>query len=238
MNISIYFILAGIFILSFLLSPFSIWYSEKLSMMDVANHRSSHEGVTPRGGGVVFIIVFYLGTLIYFLLEGASDLPLFVILLCASAMAIVGWLDDFKELSVKVRFGVQFLVVLISCMFLPVIWPVIPVIVEKAVIVLAWMWFINLFNFMDGTDGYATQESVFICIGLSIFSFSLGYVALILGFSVLGFLRVNYPKAKIFMGDAGSVFLGYVLGGFLILSIAQQNMTIVQAGVLTSLFFY
>jgi len=205
-------------------------------MMDESNHRSSHEGVTPRGGGIVFIIVFYIATLIYFIIKGMPDLPLFTVLICGIVMTLVGWLDDFKDLSVKIRFGIQFIVVLISCFFLPRIWPVIPVFIEKTVLVLAWMWFINLFNFMDGTDGYAVQETFFICIGLFVFCISVGNIALILGFSVLGFLRVNYPKAKIFMGDVGSIFLGYILGGFLILSIAEHSITVVQAVILTSLF--
>lgn len=236
MNISIYFILAVIFILSFLLSPFTIWYSKKLSMMDIANHRSSHEGITPRGGGIIFIIIFYSEILVYSLFEAGFDLALLIILLCALFMGFIGWLDDFKNLSVKTRLGIQFLVVLLSCMFLPQIWPAIPVIVEKTVIILAWMWFINLFNFMDGTDGYAAQEAVFICIGLFILNSSIGIIALILAFSVLGFLRVNYPKAKIFMGSVGSIFLGYILGGLLIYSIAIHSVTIVQAVILTSLF--
>ena len=236
MNISIYFILAAVFILSFFLSPFSIWYSNKLLIVDVANHRSSHEGITPRGGGIVFIIVFFMGLAGYFLLEGIPDSSLLVILFCALIMAIVGWLDDFKDLSVKIRFLVQFLTVSVSCLWLPRIWPAIPLGAERIVIILAWIWFINLFNFMDGTDGYAVQEAVLICAGLFILSSASGNIALILACSVLGFLRVNYPKAKIFMGDVGSIFLGYILGGLIIHSIAEHSMTIIQAGVLTSLF--
>ena len=163
-------------------------------------------------------------------------LPVLTVLICGLVMAIVGWLDDFKDLSVKIRFGIQFIVVLISCLFLPRIWPIIPVFIEKTILVLAWMWFINLFNFMDGTDGYAVQEAFFVCLGLFILSASVGNTTLMLAFSVLGFLRVNYSKAKIFMGDVGSIFLGYILGGFLILSITEHSISIVQAIILTSLF--
>jgi len=232
-----YLILLFILLLAVVLfSPLTIWYSNRLSMIDVANHRSSHEGITPRGGGIIFIIIFYIGVIVYSLIFGIPELALFVILLCSVIMAVVGWLDDFKDLSVKIRFGIQFIVVLISCLFLPRIWPILPIVLEKTIIILAWMWFINLFNFMDGTDGYAVQEAVFICIGLFLLSTSVGFIALILGFSVLGFLRVNYPKAKIFMGDVGSIFLGYILGGLLIYSIADHSISIVQAIILTSLF--
>ena len=236
MNISACFILVLVFILSYFLSPFTIWYSNKLSMVDIPNDRSSHEVLTPSGGGIVFIIISYLGMLGYFLLNDIPDFKLLVILLGALAIGFVGWLDDFKKLSAKIRFGIQIFIVLISSIFLPVIWTAVPIVAEKAVIILAWVWFINLFNFIDGTDAYAAQEAVFICIGLSVLNFSIGYIALILGLAVLGFLRVNYPKAKIFMGDTGSIFLGYILGGFMILSIAEHKMTIIQAAVLSSLF--
>ena len=219
-----------------ILAPMTLPYAKRLSLMDISNHRSSHDGITPRGGGIVFIIVFYIGILFYCILKGMPDLSALMILFCGIIMAIVGWLDDFADLSVRIRFGIQFLVVLISCLFLSRIWPIIPVVLEKTVIILAWMWFINLFNFMDGTDGYATQEAFFICIGLFILGVSFGNIVLILGFSVLGFLRVNYPKANIFMGDVGSIFLGYIFGGFLIFSIAEHSISIVQAVILTSLF--
>ena len=221
-----------------LLAPLTILYANRFSIVDVANHRSSHTGITPRGGGIVFIIVFYIGFFVYIFITGLPDIPILNILICALVMGIVGWLDDFKDLSVRIRFGIQFVVVLISCIFLPRIWPVIPVVLEKTVIVLAWMWFINLFNFMDGTDGYASQEAFFICIGLFILSSAIGDIALILGVSVLGFLRINYPKAKIFMGDVGSIFLGYILGGFLIYFITINSINFTQAIILTSLFSF
>jgi UDP-N-acetylmuramyl pentapeptide phosphotransferase/UDP-N-acetylglucosamine-1-phosphate transferase len=230
-------LLIFVLLMTTLLAPLAVSYAEKLSLMDISNHRSSHIGITPRGGGIVFIIVFFTSSIIYYLLIGKTpNFSLLTVLICALIMAVIGWLDDFADLSVKIRFTVQFLVVLYSCLFIPRIWDAVPVIVEKTTIVFAWMWFINLFNFMDGTDGYATQEAFFICIGLFLLSSSIGIITFLLGVSVLGFLRVNYPKAKIFMGDVGSIFLGYILGGFLIYSIAEHSITIVQAIILTSLF--
>ena len=207
--------------------------------MDLANHRSSHIGVTPRGGGILFVLVFYVGVILSFwLLAIPYKLPIIVILSLSLVMAACGWLDDFKDLSVCIRFGVQILVVGVSAFFLPRAWMFMPIILEKAIIAFCWLWFINLFNFMDGTDGYAIQEAFFICLGLFILGISIGNIALILGFSVLGFLRVNYPKAKIFMGDVGSIFLGYILGGLIIYSVTLKELSIFQSLMLTSLFLF
>ena len=224
--------------LSLFLSPLTILYANRFSIVDVANHRSSHVGVTPRGGGIVFVIVFYIGLLLYSLFLSLPVFPIVIIAFCSIVMAFVGWLDDFKDLSASIRFFIQFIVVLISCMFIPKIWYSIPIVIEKTILILSWIWFINLFNFMDGTDGYAAQEAVFICIGIFLFSIVLCNIALILALSVLGFLRVNYPKAKIFMGDIGSIFLGYIIGGLLIYSLYLDRINFIQPIILTSLFLF
>lgn len=226
-------------LLSLVLSSLTISYARRLSIVDIANHRSSHAGVTPRGGGISFVLVFYIGGVTSsFLLTGAFTTPLIVILVSSLILAGIGWLDDFKDLSVGVRFGVQIGVVLFSVLFLPRTWGFMPIFIEKTIIAFGWVWFINLFNFMDGTDGYAIQEAFFICLGLFILGISIGNIALILGFSVLGFLRVNYPKAKIFMGDVGSIFLGYILGGLIIYSVTLKELSIFQSVMLTSLFLF
>lgn len=226
-------------LLSLILSPLTIPYARMLSIMDKANHRSSHVGVTPRGGGIAFVLVYYVVIICYyFFYSEMFDNFLVVILFGSLIMATCGWLDDFKGLSVGMRFAIQIVTVLISTLYLPRAWIILPIIIEKAIITLAWIWFINLFNFMDGTDGYAVQESFFICLGLFLLGLSTGNIALILSFSVLGFLKVNYPKAKIFMGDVGSVFLGYILGGLIVNSIANNELSITQAIVLTSLFLF
>lgn len=227
-------------LLSLILAPLTIPYARRLAIIDVANYRSSHIGVVSRGGGIVFVLVFYVGILLFLCLTPDTNcsFSLIAILSGSLIMATCGWLDDFRDLSVVIRFGIQIVVVVISCSFLPRVWMFLPVSLEKAIIAFFWLWVINFFNFMDGTDGYATQEAFFVCIGLFLLGLSIGNIALILAFSVFGFLRVNYPKAKIFMGDVGSIFLGYILGGLLLYSVTIKELSIMQAIMLTSLFFF
>ena len=228
-----------VLITSILVVPLTIPYAMKLSIMDVENHRSSHVGTTPRGGGIVFVLVFYIGMVFYYFLDsGEFSFPIIVILASSVIMAGIGLLDDFKDLSAALRFIVQIVVVIISVLFLPRGWMFMPILIEKVILAFCWLWFINLFNFMDGTDGYATQEAFFICFGLFILGAFVGVISLILGLSVLGFLRVNYPKARIFMGDVGSIFLGYILGGMILYSITLKELSIIQAVMLASLSFF
>lgn len=235
----IYLFFIIILILSIFIAPVTISYARGLSIVDIANHRSSHIGITPRGGGIIFVVVFYIGMIFYYFLDLETfSTPLVIILTSSMIMAVSGWLDDFKDLSVGIRFSIQIIVVVISSLLLPRAWTFLPVIIEKTIIAFAWLWFINLFNFMDGTDGYAVQEAFFICLGLFILGASLGNITLILGGSVLGFLRVNFPKAKIFMGDVGSIFLGYMLGGLILYSITVKELNFLQAIILTSLFLF
>ena len=234
---SIFIIALLLFIISFLCAPLTLRYAKKMALIDAANERSCHTGIVPRGGGILFIIFFYIGVLLAAWL-GYLTMPPFVWILLVGAifMASVGWLDDFKSLSVTLRFFIQLITVIIAVLFLPNIWDFLPIFVEKCILILAWMWFINLYNFMDGADAFATQEAIFISLALLLL---IGFNALPLIFliaALLGFLRVNYPKAKIFMGDIGSLFLGYFIGGLLLYYLSQNDITIIDGFIITSLF--
>ena len=71
--------------------------------------------------------------IVYSLFFSIPKFAIFVILLCFIIMAVVAWMDDFKDLSVRIRFGIQFIVVLISCLYLPRIWPILPIVLEKTI---------------------------------------------------------------------------------------------------------
>ena len=210
-----------------------------MSIVDVENERSSHSGVVHRGGGILFIILFYLGAAIanwqnYIILE-----PFIMALLFSSVLlVIIGWIDDYKGLSVKMRFIIQLFAVSLSAYYLPSLWPSMPLFIEKSIIILAWIWFVNLYNFMDGADGFATQQAIFICLALLIITTFNSSLLAILMCCLLGFLRVNYPKAKIFMGDIGSLFLGFVLGGFLLFYTSKNSISVIDALIITSLFSF
>ena len=112
---SIFIIALVIFIISFLCAPLTLRYAKKMALIDAANERSCHTGIVPRGGGILFIIFFYIGVLLAAWL-GYLTMPPFVWILLVGAifMASVGWLDDFKSLSVTLRFFIQLITVINS----------------------------------------------------------------------------------------------------------------------------
>lgn len=202
-------------------------YLRHKAILDHPNERSSHAVPTPRGGGIGILIVALPAL---FLVNMLAETPVVltpVALSAAFALAMLSWLDDLKDLGAGVRFAVQFLCVALCVYFLPqtpdgYIGGVLPVWLEKVVLVLGWVWFINLYNFMDGIDGISGIETVSIGAGVALFAFllSLGdgliLSGLVLAGGALGFLKWNWHPAKVFMGDVGSVPLGFLLGWLLI----------------------
>jgi Fuc2NAc and GlcNAc transferase len=224
-------------LLAFFLGPCVVRLAHKMQLLDSVNARSAHTTATPRGGGVIFIIVMCLAALLLCAWPGyhwPKQLPL--VLLLAMVNALVGLLDDKLSLSFWKRLLLQFALVAYPSMQMPLLFAHIPAPIQYALYIVAWVWFINLFNFMDGTDGYATQESLFILLFIVVVNPSLRAFSLCLMGACLGFLRINYPKAKIFMGDVGSYFLGYLLFALMLMSIGSDASLLVPCMIISLLF--
>jgi Fuc2NAc and GlcNAc transferase len=195
------------FSLTFLYKRWAI----KRSILDIPNKRSSHVIPTPRGGGIAIVISFYLGiTFLY--LNNQLERNLFYALLPGLILTAVGIVDDLKDIAPSLKLAAQFLCAGIALFFLRgfqglfgndliCLWSIIAL--------FGIVWFINLFNFLDGSDGYASMEAI--SISLALWFFTGMNVFLFLVFSVCGFLYWNLPKAKIFMGDSGSTTLGFII---------------------------
>jgi len=184
-------------------------------MIVIPNERSLHESPTPKGGGIAIVLTWYIGITILFFC-GIIEQNLFFALLSGMLLAIVSLIDDINGLKPMIRLIIQFLTAIMAFIFLgglrPLIMPQIIInynfLVYPAAIV-GIVWFINLFNFMDGVDGFASTEAIIICSVLFMVSGNL--INLLLISCVFGFLIWNWPKAKIFMGDVGSTQLGFIL---------------------------
>lgn len=237
---SLIYILLGIllFFVSFFLTFIYRKWAVKQSILDIPNERSSHFLPIPRGGGIAIILTWFTAVIIGYL-NDQIDTKLFYALIAGLIIAVLGIIDDFKGISVNIRFFVQFLC---SGFALYLLGGFIPIF-GKYIITL-WsifalfgiVWFINLFNFMDGSDGYASMEVV--SVALSCWFFTGSNFMLFLCFCVAGFLVWNWPHAKIFMGDSGSTTLGYIL---VIVGIYFQNTNQLNFGywiILTSLFWF
>ena len=221
------FFFTGAFILTGIIRVYAI----KKNVIDIPNERSSHEVPTPRGGGVSVVITFLCG-LILFESLGYVSLKFTALFFTAGLMvALVGWFDDRGHISARWRLLVHFCsasVVVYACNGLPVLfyfgWDFSLGWVGHILSVIALVWILNLYNFMDGIDGLAGGQAVIstAVIGMIIFSVYEQSVFANLHWlftaCCFGFLFWNFPSAKIFMGDSGSGFIGVILGGFLLLS--------------------
>ncbi len=184
-------------------------------IIDVPNERSSHHTPIPRGGGLAIVLSWYLGISVLFYL-GLIEKSLYFALLSGILISIVSFIDDLVGLKPSVRLFFHFLTAIIAFILLGGLRQlIIPGIELKYMYLLypfaiiGMVWFINLFNFMDGVDGFASLEAITICLVIYLLSGSI--INIILIACILGFLFWNWPKAKIFMGDVGSTQLGFIL---------------------------
>lgn len=219
------------FILGLILIGRVMSLCEKKGMVNAVGSRSSHKKPTVRGGGLVFALVlipfslFYLANLEAASLSVSNENFLWALTLSSAVIAFLGWRDDIKNVPAYLRFALQAVCVGGCVYFLPALLPeLLPLAAEKVILTLAWMWFLNLYNFMDGIDGFASCEAIFLAIILSFLCADIKPMMLVLAGTALGVLRLNFSPAKIFLGDVGSTFLGFVLGGCFIYTLSIKGM--------------
>ena len=208
----------SIILLSFFLSALSTAIISKLgtrlALIDNPNERSSHSFPTPRGGGIGIWLAFMI--IEFFVVKDTF------FTLIAGAAGLLGLLEDYLTLSSKLRLLIQF-VISISFVFL---FLGLPTSTVSIVSFLFWLVFItgtaNFYNFMDGINGIAGLTGI-VGFGLmAFFSFfiinepDIALISIALSSACLGFLPFNFPKARVFMGDIGSVFLGFVFASFVL----------------------
>ena len=221
----IWLILTAVFILACGL----VWAILKLalksnSLMDEPNLRSSHAMVTPRGGGIAMAASFLFGISVYYFAIGNLS-PHFYLAVCGAAVAIavVGFCDDVRSVSAKLRLvvhGISAIWVMYWLKGLPQLqligeWGM-PVELGFVLGTLGIIWLINLYNFMDGIDGIASFEAISVSLACAFLYYLIGETEdmakpLLLTCAVAGFAVWNFPRAKIFMGDSGSGFLGLLM---------------------------
>lgn len=199
-------------------------YALTRSLLDIPNHRSSHSVPTPRGGGVAIVLSFLAAVP---LLTFFADLPLSYIWALWGAgglIAVVGFLDDHGHIAARWRLVAHFSAAIWAMFWMRGL-PAVQLLgvdfdlfwLGHLLAVFYLVWMLNLYNFMDGIDGIASVQAVTACLGACLIYWlagdtSLIWAPLLLVMAVLGFLYWNFPPARIFMGDAGSGFLGLVLG--------------------------
>ncbi|MBL4721625.1 MAG: glycosyltransferase family 4 protein [Alphaproteobacteria bacterium] len=195
------------------------------AIMDMPNDRSSHTVPTPRGGGAAVTVTILLvwGWRAFH----TNDVWVLAILAAALGLALVTWIDDLRSLSPLTRLGAQIVAVGIGISALLdgnfFFQGLLPGWLDVLVAAIGWVWFVNLFNFMDGIDGISGVEAA--CVGggaalVALLAPTMAPPAPVFGLTIaaaaLGFLIWNWHPAKVFLGDVGSVPIGFLLGWVLL----------------------
>ena len=235
-------IYALLLLFSFALTHFIKNYYTKNALVDEINERSSHSVPTPHGGGIAIAVVWFAG-LIFLYLNDSIDTSLFYALMVGVVISVVSFFDDLYELSAKVRLLAQSLIALGGLYFIGGfgsldfgLFSIDNQLVTNVFAFLLIVWFINLYNFLDGINGYAGSEILFLSIaGYLLFG---GEHFLVLAAASLGFLYWNFGNAKIFMGDVGSTLLGYNVAIFTLYYANQEPTNLWIWIVLFGLFWF
>jgi len=189
------------------------------------NARSSHVAPTPQGGGIAVIAATVAVSGLMFLVDGSPDATFVAVLIATLALALVGGLDDIRPLGVVSRVAVQavcvILVVYEATAHERLLDGYLPLQIERLILVLAVLWFVNLTNFMDGIDWMTVAAMVPIAAALVLFG-AAGVVeprvtfaaAALLG-ALIGFAPFNRPTARLFLGDVGALPIGLVVAWML-----------------------
>ncbi len=222
-------------------------------VIDVPNQRSSHQDPTPRGGGMAIVVSFIIIFLIVGLFQSSTSNLYWGLIINGLAISILGFLDDLYTLPRTPRIIAWIVITVGSIIFgielTTITLPILGVIQFGFLSPLVtFLWLIgvtNLFNFMDGIDGLAGFEALIGAGFLAGIAFYTGNtlvfsISVIIFGAVLGFLPHNFPTAKIFMGDGGSNFLGYVFAALAIIGSQgdQSQIPFIIPVILLSLFLW
>jgi UDP-GlcNAc:undecaprenyl-phosphate/decaprenyl-phosphate GlcNAc-1-phosphate transferase len=221
----------------------------RIGIADVPNRRSSHKAVTPKSGGMGIIAGFFTAmSCLYFIqkLGHISSKKLLLLGIGAWLTIVVSLYDDIKRISSSQKLIIQVMAALLvvrtglSLTVLPLPWMgAVDLGPLGSVLAVFWIiFFINVFNFMDGLNGLTSGVSLvasFFCaiIGVLLEEKALFYVSISLGMATLGFFLFNFPKARIFMGDVGSQFMGLMWAILLLIPSQESHLNFMNLSIYT-----
>jgi UDP-N-acetylmuramyl pentapeptide phosphotransferase/UDP-N-acetylglucosamine-1-phosphate transferase len=198
------------------------------------NSRSSHRQSTPQGGGIAVIVAALAVAASAATMSLNDPASLWLVFAATAFLTLVGAADDLWTIEVAPRLLLQTVAVGFMLASLPAelrVVPMLPWWIERALLLLACLWFVNLTNFMDGIDWMTVAEFVPITVGLAFIGY-LGalpahgiVVAVALCGGLIGFAPFNKPVARIFLGDVGSLPIGLLLSWLLVLVAGRGHLT-------------
>jgi UDP-N-acetylmuramyl pentapeptide phosphotransferase/UDP-N-acetylglucosamine-1-phosphate transferase len=206
--------------------------AHKINFFDNQNPHYNHQP-TITGGGIVFLFVFTLSCILFLLLDKnfVTLLPnrYYVSFTALVILTLISFKDDQSPIDPRLRLILQIILIYLSLTSLDLSKLNLPIKLSFLVAVGLWIYIMNIINFIDGSDGFLTVNSLFFWSGVLFISKILNlnlfseYLSATIIPLMVGFIIFNKPKAKIFMGDTGSIFLGFLIGfAFLELATAGQ----------------
>lgn len=204
-------------------------------LVDNPNSRSSHRTPTPRGGGLGIVVAFEIATLICAARGRLVPEMTWALMLGGGLVATVGFMDDRRSLPAGIRLAVHLSVAIAIAVLLSLpAWPShhISAIIFAALTVFLLAWGTNCFNFMDGIDGIAALQAAFMAGAAALLNQRFSgpdaatFILASLAAASVGFLALNWPPAKIFMGDGASGFLGFTFSLFAVAPLASPRISV------------
>ena len=235
------------FFVTIILYLFYIQLFKKYAPVADVNHRSLHKSITSTGGGIIFSMVFIISIILLSKANYFSNDYFLNIAIGGIFASLFGLADDYYDIGAlqKLIFQIFLAVFILLCLhfnsntlFLDI--SNILIIAIYAGVVLFLVWIMNVLNFIDGINGLAASSGVIISWSIAGIIFIQSgdidsfYYLVMLGTVCLAFLVFNFPKAYIFMGDSGSLFLGYILGAIAMKTIHDQELSIWTWGIMTA----
>ena len=224
-------LIAAAFIASLMLTGWFRKHALKQGMLDVPNERTSHSVPTPRGGGMAIVLVCSLGLIGLGVIDKLGNGIVLALLGSGGLVAGIGWLDDRQGVPAVWRLLVHTIAAALLLGALYLTQPQLRdasafyITVAALLIIPGLTWLLNLYNFMDGIDGLAGFEAVSVASTAALLIFwqapgsGLSLALLLIAAATAGFLWWNWPHARIFMGDGGSGWLGFMLGAIALCSL-------------------
>ena len=202
-------------------------FALKLGLLDAPNQRSSHTVPTPNGGGLGFVLAGALTAIVL----PVHDSEIWVMLALSLVLAGVGLMDDARHVAVRSRIATQILALAgglaaVGAFHGPHPW-------IGVILLLGGVWWVNLFNFMDGIDGIAATQAIFMLLAAAalaaweqprVMTSDAWILMIAIAAAVAAFLLFNWPPASIFMGDVGSTWIAYVIFFFAVISVRDGWM--------------
>lgn len=223
-------------LISWLGTRLVIHHAASLGLLHAPNDRSFHSDPVPHGGGLGLVIAFQLAVSAAAVGGALESRYVFCLLSAGSGIAFLGLWDDISPLPACTRLLVQCVLALAALAIFDR-----PIDDGGAIGAALWyggallmmVWWLNLFNFMDGIDGFAATQCLFLTASALLLLALTGdagdpsqnLLLWLLLAAALGFLALNWPPARIFLGDVGSLFIAYVIGVLALSTVAQGQLT-------------